>query len=180
MGVQPPTLPDLAPTPDDMAMAQDPDADPNAPPEGDGPQPGLEEDEMSQRPPESDEERDLMPKAARRERGGLPKQGALFRRAERVRRTAAMARAVDEAAEEGRRQERLAAAGDGDVVEGFVVEAHLPESEAQAMRGDGGWVSGPALRAYQAPSHVGIRARLGVAEEDSELLDYEKYTPAGR
>ena len=66
-GIVPPNLPDLAPTPEDMAMAQDPEMDPNAPPEGDGPQPG-EEDGMDQRPPESDEERDGMPVAASRTR----------------------------------------------------------------------------------------------------------------
>jgi hypothetical protein len=177
MGVQPPTLPDLAPTPDDMAMAQDPDADPNAPPEGDGPEPGLEEEEMEQRPPESDEERDLMPKAGSRQRSGLPKQGALFRRSERVRRVAAIAREVD-AATAGQLPRVTVEAADGTPVEvpGFVMESHLAESEAEAKAG-GGWVSGPALPAYQTPAHVGIRGRLGVSEEDSELLDYASYVP---
>jgi hypothetical protein len=177
MGVQPPTLPDLAPTPEDMQMAQDPEMDPNAPPEGDGPEPGLEEDEMSQRPPESDEERDLMPKAANR---GLPKHGALFRRSERVRRVAAIAREVDAATAEQLPRVTVEAA-DGTPVEvpGFVMQSHLAESEAEARNG-GGWVSGPALPAYQTPAHVGIRGRLGVAEDDSELLDYERYFPAAR
>jgi hypothetical protein len=60
-----------------------------------------------------------------------------------------------------------------------VMDRHLPESEAQAARG-GEWLSGPSLRAYQAPAHVGIRARLGVTEEDGDLADYEKYLPAAR
>jgi len=176
-GIVPPTLPDLAPTAQDMAMAQDgEELDPNAPPEGDGPEPG-EEDDMSSRPPESDEQREGMPTAASRKRG-MPKQGALFRRSDRVRRTASMARAVDEAAEEGRRLAAVAeAAGDPDMIvaEGHVMAAHLPENE-----GGDGWMSGPSIPAYQAPAHVGIRSRLGVAEDDSELLDYEKYVPAGR
>jgi hypothetical protein len=179
MGVQPESLPDLAPTPEDMAQGEMEDQEMgNAPPEGEGPEPG-EEGSMPQRPPESDEERDGMPVAAKRKRPGLPKQGMLFRRAGRVRQTAAMARAVDEAQEDARRAQRMAAAGDEDELAGFVLEAHLPESETQAQRGDT-WYSGPSLRAYQTPAHVGIRSRLGVAEDDSDLLDYEAYTPAAR
>jgi hypothetical protein len=174
-GIVPPSLPDLAPTPEDMAMAgEDEELDPDAPPEGDGPQPG--EDDESSRPPESDEERDGMPKAARK-RPGMPKQGALFRRSERVRRTAALARAVDQAHEEGERARRLATAADGDaiVAEGHLMSEHLPECE-----GGGTWLSGPSLPAYQAPAHVGIRSRLGVTEDDADLLDYGTYAPAGR
>jgi hypothetical protein len=181
MGVVPPVLPDLAPTPEDMAQGEEADAEMgNAPPEGEGPEPG-EDPGMAQRPPESDEQREGMPKpAARRPRGQLPRQGALFRRSERVRRTAAMARAVDEAVREQLPLVTVEAA-DGSAVQvpGFEMEAHLPDSEAAAARGER-WVSGPSLRAYQAPAHVGIRARLGVAEEDSELLDYQKYAPAAR
>ncbi|MCW2929965.1 MAG: hypothetical protein JWM19_927 [Actinomycetia bacterium] len=180
MGVTPPTLPDLAPTPDDMAMAQDPEAALNAPPEGDGPQPGEEDAGMPQRPPESDEQRDGMPVAAARRKGQLPKQGALFRRAERVRRTAALAREIDDALAPSLPRVTVAAA-DGTVTEvpGFRMESHHPESEAAAARGEG-WTSGPSLPAYQTPAHVGIRGRLGVTEDDSGLLDYEKYAPAGR
>jgi hypothetical protein len=180
MGVQPESLPDLAPTPDDMAQGEMEDAEMgNAPPEGEGPEPGEEEGEP-QRPPESDQERDQMPRAARK-RGGMPKQGAMFRRTARVRQMAALARAVDESAEEAERMQRIAAAGieDETLVDGFVLEAHLPETEAQVKQGDR-WYSGPSLRAYQTPAHVGIRSRLGVTEDDTELLDYEKYLPAGR
>lgn len=176
MGIVPPNLPDLAPTPEDMAAAEDPEMDPDAPPEGEGPEPGEEDEEMEQRPPESDEQRDGMPVAARKKPRGMPRQGALFRRTGRVRQLAAMARAVDEAAGDAQRAQRIAS-GDDDAVEGFVMEAHLPETQAQAERGDR-WVSGPTLRAYQTPAHVGIRARLGVTEDDAELLDYEKYVPA--
>ena len=178
MGIVPPTLPDLAPTPEDMQQGEAEDEEMgNAPPEGEGPEPG-EDQGMPQRPPESDEQREGMPVAARRKRGQLPKQGALFRRSERVRRMAAMARAVDEAARDGHLAHRTAARQD-DEVAGFVMDRHLPESEAQAARG-GEWLSGPSLRAYQAPAHVGIRARLGVTEDDGDLADYEKYAPAAR
>lgn len=127
---------------------------------------------MEQGPPESDEQREGMPKAAKR--SGMPKKGALFRRTERVRRTAALARAVDEARAEGE-----AAAG-GEENSAFAVQAHVSESEAEAREGVGAWVSGPALRAYQDPPHVGIRARLGVTEKDAELLDYAAYPAARR
>lgn len=182
MGVVPPSLPDLAPTPEDMQQGEEMDAEMgNAPPEGEGPEPGEDEGEgMPQRPPESDEQRDGMPRAARKARGQLPKQGALFRRSDRVRRTAAMARAVDDAVREQLPMVAIEGADGGIVqVPGFRMESHLPESQAAAARGEG-WVSGPSLRAYQAPAHVGIRARLGVTEDDSELLDYEKYLPAAR
>ena len=174
MGASPQALPDLAPTPQDMAQGEQEDQmEGNAPPEGEGPEPGEDPGGgLPQRPPESDEQRDGMPVAAARKRG-MPKQGALFRRAERVRRTAAIARAVDQAAEEGRRAQQPP---DGGEAGGFVLEAHLPDSEAQARNGDR-WYSGPSLPAYQAPAHVGIRSRLGVTEEDSDLLDYEAYTP---
>ena len=151
MGVVPPTLPDLAPGPEDMAMAQGDEGMP----EGSGPEPIEDEDPgMETRPPESDEQRGAMPKPASRHK--MPKQGALFRRTGRVRTQAALARAVDEAAEEGRRAQLLAEAAtaeDGaEAREGIVLEAHLPERE------DGPeWYSGPSLRAYQTPAHVGIR-----------------------
>lgn len=184
MGIQPESLPDLAPTPEDMAQGEMEDAEMgNAPPEGDGPEPGegggIEDD--PQRPPESDQERDQMPKAARKR--SMPKQGALFRRTGRVRQMAALARAVDESGEDAERAQRIAAAAgegqDEQDLAGFILEAHLPESEDQARRGDA-WYSGPSLRAYQAPAHVGIRSRLGVTEEDSDLLDYDRYVPAAR
>jgi hypothetical protein len=179
IGIEPPTLPDLAPTPEDMAMAQDEEM--MGEPEGTGPEP-IEDDEedMGARPPESDEERDTMPKAARhKDRPQLPRQGALFRRAERVRRTAAMARAVDEAAREGERAQLISQAAidpenaAAQLQEGFILEAHLPENQ-----GGPEWYSGPPLRAYQAPAHVGIRSRLGVTKDSTELLDYEQYVPA--
>jgi hypothetical protein len=172
MGASPVPLPDLAPVPADQELAEEAEemagGPVNAPPEGEGdemPPPGGG---MDQVPPESGEQRGAMPKAARR---GMPKQGALFRRADRVRRTARLARAVDEARAEG----EAAASGE----EGFAVQAHFSESQAEALAGRGGWVSGPALRAYQDPAHVGIRARLGVTEEDSRLADYEAvYRPS--
>lgn len=182
MGIIPPGLPDLAPTPEDMAQGADPEMDPNAPPEGEAPQPG---EGMPQRPPESDEERDGMPVAAKRKRKGMPKQGALFRRAERVRRMGAIARAVDESTEDGHQAEvrralvRQAAREGGDAAGIFPMDTHWPESEAAARAGES-WLSGPALPAYQAPAHVGMRARLGVTEDDSELLDYDSYIPASR
>jgi hypothetical protein len=170
MGTSPIPLPDLAPTPADQEMAEQAEemagGPLNAPPEGEGdemPPPG----DMGQVPPESGEQRGAMPKAAR---SGMPKQGALFRRADRVRRTARLARAVDEARAEGE------AASSGE--EGIVVQAHSSDSEAEARAGRGEWVSGPALRAYQDPAHVGIRARLGVTEEDSDLVDYGSYDRA--
>jgi hypothetical protein len=171
MGTDPTPLPDLAPTPDDMAMAQEADAggmDEDAPPEG----PDGEDDMISEegsRPPESDEERDGMPVAAhRKERPRMPKQGAMFRRSERVRRTARLARAADDAVQQG------VLAQDTDGQEGFIMQAHLPESQARAERGEG-WLSGPTIPAYETPAHVGIRGKLGVSEDDHELLDYEKY-----
>jgi hypothetical protein len=167
-GGPPEPLPDLAPTPDDMAMAQEADAegaDPDAPPEG----PDGEDDEMASRPPESDEERDGMPVAARRKtKPVMPRQGALFRRSERVRRTSRLARAADDAIEQG------VLAQDDSGREGFVMQAHLPESQAKAERGEG-WMSGPTIPAYETPAHVGIRGKLGVSEDDHDLLDYEKY-----
>ena len=167
-GGPPQPLPDLAPTPDDMAMAEQAEAegeDPDAPPEG----PDELDDELADRPPESDEERDGMPVAAKRKRKpAMPKQGALFRRSERVRRTSRLARAVDDATGQG-----VLAQGD-DGAEGFVMQAHLPESQAQAARGVT-WLSGPTIPAYETPAHVGIRGKLGVSEDDSELLDYETY-----
>lgn len=182
-GIVPPNLPDLAPTAEDMDMAQDEEEiDPNAPPEGDGPEPGEEDPGMDQRPPESDEQRGAMPKPAKRIKHGMPKQGALFRRTARVRNVAAIARAVDEDSAEGQRVEQLREAvrqaGDNldpAVIQGIVLQAHLPESE-----GGKEWVSGPSLPAYQTPPHVGIRARLGVTEDDQDLLDYEAYTPPSR
>lgn len=68
LGGMPPALPALAPTPEDQAMAADPEADPTAGqmapvvplPVPAIPQPG------DQRPPESDEQRATMPKPARR------------------------------------------------------------------------------------------------------------------
>jgi hypothetical protein len=166
MGASPVPLPDLAPTPDDQAMAEQQDETAggplNAPSEGEM----AEEDSDPQRPPESDEQRGGMPKAGKR---GMPKQGALFRRASRVRQMAALARAVDEAPLEG-----VAASSGG----GFVLEAHLPDSEEEAKNGKGGWSSGPSIRAYQDPPHVGMRSRLGVTAEDSHLADYEEYAPA--
>lgn len=176
MGVVPPSLPDLAPTPEDMAQGEEEDqAMGNAPPEGEGPEPG---EDMPQRPPESDEERDGMPVATRRKpRGALPKQGALFRRTARVRQVAALARAVDEAAGDAELAVRIAS-GEGADTGGFILEAHRPESEARAAQGDV-WRSGPAIRAYQTPAHVGIRGRIGVGEEDHELLDYGAYVGAG-
>lgn len=173
MGASPIPLPDLAPVPADQEMAEQAEemagGPVNAPPEGEGdemPPPGGA---MEQGPPESDEQRGPMPKAGGR---GMPKQGALFHRANRVRRTAAMARAVDEARREGE------AVSSGE--EGFAVQAHFSDSEAEAQAGRGEWVSGPALRAYQDPPHVGIRARLGVSEDDSELVDYGSYDKARR
>jgi hypothetical protein len=173
MGTSPIPLPDLAPVPADQEMAEQAEemagGPVNAPPEGEGdemPPPGGD---MEQGPPESDEQRGPMPKAGKR---GMPKQGALFRRADRVRRTARLARAVDEAQAEGE------AVSSGE--EGFAVEAHFSDSQDEAQAGRGGWVSGPALRVYQDPAHVGIRARLGVTEEDSELVDYGSYDRARR
>jgi hypothetical protein len=173
IGTSPIPLPDLAPTPADQEMAEQAEemagGPVNAPPEGEGdemPPPGGD---MGQVPPESGEQRGAMPKAARR---GMPKQGALFRRADRVRRTARLARAVDEARAEG----EAVASGE----QGFAVQAHVSDSEAEAREGRGAWVSGPALRAYQDPAHVGIRARLGVTEEDSDLVDYERIYDGGR
>jgi hypothetical protein len=167
MGASPLPLPDLAPTPEDQQAADEMDAQMggplNAPPEGET----AEQDADPQRPPESDEQRGSMPKAGKR---GMPKQGALFRRADRVRKMAALARAVDEAPLEG-----VAASSEA----GFVIEAHRADSEVEAQNGKGEWVSGPSIRAYQDPPHVGMRARLGVTEEDGHLADYEKYTPAG-
>jgi len=172
MGTQPVPLPDLAPTPDDAAMAEQMEEQAggplNAPSDGEQ----AEEDSgggMDQRPEESDEQRGSMPKAGRRR--GMPKKGALLERTSRVRRMAALSRAVDEAAREG----DAAAAGAAD---GFVLTAHLPESEAQAQKGQGTWYSGESIRGYQDPAHVGIRSRLGVTEDDGELLDYDRYAPA--
>ncbi|MGN6636484.1 MAG: hypothetical protein ACTHJ6_13645, partial [Oryzihumus sp.] len=165
-GVIPPTLPDLAPTPEDMAMA----GEEEGMPQGSGPQPiedeGPEEEGMETRPPESDEERDEMPKAARKQRPQRPKQGTLFRLKARVRQVAGLARAADQAVRDGERAAVLAAQAE-DVTEGFVLEAHLPERE-----GGTPWLSGPSLPAYQTPAHVGIRGRLGVTENDTELLEY--------
>lgn len=178
MGITPPTLPDLAPVPEDMVPEDEQEEiDPAAPPEG----PGADEEigDMAQRPPESDEERDGMPVAAARPpRGSLmARQGSLHRRSARVRSHASMARAVNEAAQEGERAARLKAARDAegaDVVGGFVVEAHAPESERLAKEGGHEWFSGPAIRAYQDPAHVGIRRILGVTSSDSHLLDYDR------
>jgi len=166
MGASPVPLPDLAPVPADEEMAQQAEEEAggemNAPPQGEENAPP---DGGPQRPPESDEQRGPMPKAARR---GMPRTGALFRRAAPVRQVASLARAVDEAAaEQARTQE-----------EGFTLIAHLPDSEAAAQRGEK-WFSGPALRAYQDPPHVGIRGRLGVTEADGHLADYEAYERAG-
>lgn len=165
-GVIPPNLPDLAPGPEDMAMA----GEEEGMPEGSGPEPIEDEDPgMETRPEESDEMRQGMPTAARKGRARMPKQGALFRRTSRVRTQAALARAVDEAADEGRRSQLLAeAATEGaQAKEGFLLEAHLPERE-----GGTEWLSGPSLRAYQTPAHVGIRGRLGVTEDDTGILEY--------
>jgi hypothetical protein len=170
MGVQPLPLPDLAPTPEDAAMAEEMEAEAggpvNAPSEGEIA--GQDAGGMPQVPPESSEQRGPMPKAGKR---GMPKQGALMRRSGRVRRMAALARAVNEAALEG----SAAAAADEGVI---VLAVHLPESEAQAQKGQGTWLSGPQVRGYQDPPHVGIRSRLGVTEDDSDLVDYESYAPA--
>jgi hypothetical protein len=172
MGTSPIPLPDLAPTPADQELAMQTEeamgGPVNAPPEGEGDEEPPPGGDMEQGPPESDEQREGMPKAARR--GGMPKKGALFRRADRPRRMAALARAVDEARAEGK------SAADGE--HGFKLEAHASESEAEAQAGRGGWLSGPPLRAYQDPAHVGIRARLGVTEEDAELVDYGRYDSA--
>jgi hypothetical protein len=179
-GVVPPSLPDLAPVPEDMMAAEDPEADPDAPPEGD-PE-GDMEAEMASRPPESDEQRDGMPVAAARRQPLMSRQGSLYRRSARVRSEAALARAVDEAREEGDRTARLeaaAAAESADVVEGFVIEHHAPETERLARLEKGDWVSGPMLRAYDTPAHVGIRRHLGVTPDSTELLDYEA-APGGR
>jgi hypothetical protein len=171
MGVQPIPLPDLAPTPEDAQMAEEMEAQEggpvNAPSEGET----AAEDAggMPQVPPESSEQRGPMPKAGRKR--GMPKQGALLRRSDRVRRLAALARAVNEAAQEG----SAAAAADEGVI---ALAVHLPESESQAQKGQGTWLSGPQVRGYQDPPHVGIRARLGVTEDDSDLVDYESYAPA--
>jgi hypothetical protein len=179
-GVVPPSLPDLAPTPEDMMAGEDPEADPDAPPEGD-PE-GDMEAEMASRPPESDEERDGMPVAAARREPLMSRQGALYRRSARVRSEARLARAVDEAREEGDRTARLeaaAAAESADVVEGFVIEAHAPETQRLAADTKNTWFSGPVIRAYDTPAHVGIRRHLGVTADSTELLDYE-VAPGGR
>jgi hypothetical protein len=171
MGTSPIPLPDLAPTPEDAAMAEQMEAEAggplNAPPEGEE----AEQDAGGepQVPPESGEQRGAMPKAGRK-RGGMPKKGALVARSERVRRMAALSRAVDDAAREG-----AVAASDPDG--GFVLAAHHPETQAQAQKGQGEWFSGEAIRGYQDPPHVGIRSRLGVSEDDGELLDYGRYAP---
>jgi hypothetical protein len=171
MGAQPIPLPDLAPTPEDAAQAEQMEAEMggpvNAPPEGE--EAGQDAGGEPQVPPESSEQRGPMPKAGRRKRG-MPKKGALLARTERVRRVAALSRAVDEAAREG--EAATAPAG-----EGSALTAHLPETEAQAQKGQGTWLSGPSIRGYQDPPHVGIRSRLGVTEDDGELADYERYTP---
>ena len=180
LGAQPVPLPDLAPVPADIQEAQEAEEeglDPNAPPEGEEgePPPGQG---IPSRPPESDEQRAGMPRAARR---GMPKTGALFRRAERVRRMAALARAVDEAEREGLRTATAARAPDQDGgadAPDYELLAHHPESETMAREGKGAWVSGPPIRAYSDPAHVGIRSRLDVS--DGELLNYEKYAPAAR
>jgi len=174
MGAQPLPLPDLAPVPADMEeaqQAQEEGMDPNAPPEGPPPEGEGPPGDEPQRPPESDEERDGMPRAARR---GMPQPGALFRRSARVRQVARLARAVDEAEAEGL---RVTASAAGLPVPGPV--EHLPESEALARDGKGSWTSGDPIRAYADPPHVGIRARLGVRPEDGDALcDYERYAPA--
>jgi hypothetical protein len=171
MGTSPVPLPDLAPTPEDAAAAEQMEAEAggpvNAPSEGEMAEEGAG---MPQVPPESSEQRGAMPKAGRR--GGMPKKGALMARSERVRRVAALSRAVDEAAREG----TLAAARQEEDV---ILTPHLPESQAQAQKGQGTWFSGDSIRGYQDPAHVGIRSRLGVAEGDSELVDYGRYAPAG-
>lgn len=179
MGLIPPSIPDLAPTQENMAQAQEMGAEGemNAPPEGDAPEPS-EEGEMEQRPPESDEQRDSMPRAARR-KPAMPKQGALFRRAERVRRIAAIARDVDASSEEGqlldsyRQLVRQAARNPEASLPEYPLDVHLPDSQ-----GGAGWLSGPSMAAYQTPAHVGLRTRLGVREDDEDLLDYDAYTPA--
>lgn len=170
MGAQPLPLPDLAPTPEDAAQAEEMEM------EAGGPVNAPSEGEMAEQdtgggpqvPPESSEQRGGMPKAGKRR--GMPKKGALLARSERVRRVAAMSRAVDEAAREG----SLAALAAADEP---VLETHWPESEAQAQKGQGTWLSGSPIRGYQDPPHVGIRSRLGVTEDDSDLVDYDRYAP---
>jgi hypothetical protein len=168
MGTSPVPLPDLAPTPEDAAMAEQMEAEQggpvNAPPDGEvaGEDAGGE----SQVPPESGEQRGGMPKGSSRR--GMPRQGSLFRRADRVRQMARLSRAVDEAGAEGE-----AASSGG----GFELEAHLADSEEAAKEGKGTWFSGPAIRGYQDPPHVGIRSRLGVTEEDGHLTSYAEYEP---
>jgi hypothetical protein len=174
MGTSPIPLPDLAPTPEDAAQAEQMEAEMggemNAPSEGET----AEEDAGGepQVPPESGEQRGTMPKPASRKRG-MPKKGALLARSERVRRVAALSRAVDDAAREG-------AVTASDPAEGFVLTAHHPETQAQAQKGQGEWFSGETIRGYQDPPHVGIRSRLGVTEDDGELVDYGRYAPASR
>ncbi len=175
MGAQPASLPDLAPTPEDMAMsAEDEMMDPAAVPPGDEEgEEDVEDGGMEQRPEESDEQRDGMPRAASRPQ--MPSQGKLFRRTARIRDLAAVASKVNGIQRESDRESMIREASRRSevdsslqVLEGFVLEAHLPENERGTP-----WVSGPPIRAYETPAHVGLRGKLGVRAEDSDLLDYD-------
>ena len=169
LGMEPVPLPNVAPTPDDIAAAQEQEAAEAG--EGGGesgalpPEDGDGDDPFDQpsRPEESDEQRGDMPKppkqASRDRGGGLPSQAALFRRTARIRDLAAF-RSDLEAPDE-----HLVTAAVGDEPPVYRMDEHLPESKEGKA-----WLSGPQVPAYDTPRHVGMRRYLGVSRDESELV----------
>ena len=114
---------------------------------------------MSQRPDESDEARE-----------GMPTQAALFRRTARVRDLVAITRMAQ--------AEIQAEAGEAPDYEQFQDwETHRDpgplDKEGNVTVKE--WTSGPEVPGYQTPAHVGMRSRLGVGREDSELVEADRY-----
>ena len=162
--------PNLAPTPEDAAMDEEAEESGEDPMDGSGAaeeeadgemEPGADE---PQRPEESDEERE-----------GMPKAGALFRRTARVRR---MVGAIADEDESIRVTAGKTARPEPAEFEDFEFRVH---ADLIGMEQDGnpktaGWKSGPTPSCYDTPPHVGIRRHLGVQETDEELAGAGNYS----
>ncbi len=139
--------PNLVPTPEDMAEEEQ--AEPGGEPADDQEsEPGAEPGpgEYDQVPEESSDEREGMPAAqARRKRGAMPSQAALFRRTARIRDIARDAEAQRRVIAEAER-----AAG----------KEPEPLQERRDHEDAAPWFSGPdlSMSAFRDPVHVGTRA----------------------
>jgi hypothetical protein len=165
-GMEDQSIPTLAPGPEDEEL-EEPEPGEEAEEAEEGPPPG----EQSQRPPESDEEREGMPTAASRKRRPMPSQAALWRRTAGSRAHAEAAREED--AERREELLQVLAAGESPPLE----TTHWEQVQDGKQIVARAWQSGDAPAYLRDPDTTGYRARVAAG---TDLPDGEQmYGEAG-